>query len=174
MKSIQRIIALAVTSVFIVSPVFAQKPSSAPTPLQKVEYVLPYPGILPDHPLFVLKEFRDKILDFLIVDPLRKAEFYVLQADKRLGMGVMLIDKGKSELAVQTIAQGEKYFTQVVTVFEGVKQSEKEMPSYILERVIASMGKHEEVLTETLVKNSSVQSSLDLLKKTMEDIAKFR
>ncbi|MBI3576483.1 hypothetical protein HY086_00365, partial [Candidatus Gottesmanbacteria bacterium] len=68
----------------------------------KVEYLLPYPGILPDNPLYFLKAARDKIIEFLIADPVRKAEFYILQSDKRLGMTSMLLEKGNTTRAETT------------------------------------------------------------------------
>lgn len=175
MKIVQQVGFFVAVSAFIAIPVFAKidAPTSTPTE-QKVEYVLPYPGILPDHPLFALKELRDKVLDFLIVDPLRKAEFYILQADKRLGMGVMLINKGNAQLGVQNISQGEAYFTKVATTLVGVKASGKEIPAYLLDRMTKSMDKHEEVLTEILTRATGIQSSLDVLKKTMEDVAKLK
>ena len=101
---------------FIVSisrPVYAAVPSSnvtgsptiaaTPAPVvkagtvieKKQEYLFPLPGILPDHPLYFPKQVRDGIMDRLIVDPLRKAEFLVLQADKRLNMGKVLVEQGK-------------------------------------------------------------------------------
>ena len=57
-----------------------------PTPVDPdvigIEYVLPYPGILPTHPLYFLKIVRDRIIELLISDRVNKAEFYILQADK--------------------------------------------------------------------------------------------
>ena len=53
-----------------------------------INYPLAYPGILPDNPLYPLKMLRDRIVFFLINDPFKKAEFNLLQADKRLGAGL--------------------------------------------------------------------------------------
>lgn len=160
------------------SSIFAQTPVpsiSLPVPIMtKNDYVLPYPGILPDHPLYILKRARDRILDFLIIDPLRKAEFYILQADKRLGMGALLFDKGKEGEAMQSIMQGEKYLFQASENLITLKNSSKEIPGYIIERLTKASIKHKEVLTEMFVKASGVQSSLDVLKKTIEDIAKLK
>src|SRR3989304_6415715 len=57
------------------------------TPDNKIVYQLPYPGILPDHPLYTLKAVRDRIQVFLTRDNLKKAEIYLLYSDKRLAMG---------------------------------------------------------------------------------------
>ena len=72
-----------------------------------IEYTLPYPGILPDSPLYFLKTARDKIVSFLISDPLKKAEFNLLAADKRLNSGIFLFNKGKEKykLALSTISK---------------------------------------------------------------------
>ena len=37
------------------------------TPQEKIAYNLPYPGLLPDNPLYLAKVVRDRIADFLIL-----------------------------------------------------------------------------------------------------------
>ncbi len=99
MKIIIFSVIIVLASFLFYTKIFAVTPPAAVTPapvVPKVEYNLPYPGILPDHPLYFLKQLRDKILDFLITDPVKKAEFYILQADKRLSMGIALTDEKKS------------------------------------------------------------------------------
>jgi len=93
---------------------FAQKISPVPTP--QVSYELPYPGLLPDSPLYFLRIIRDKTVDFLISDPLKKAEFDLLQADKRLNAGIYLFNKNKrkTSLALSTISKAENYFEQAL------------------------------------------------------------
>ena len=54
------------------------------TPTPTPNYLLPYPGMLPDNPLYMLKAMRDRVINFLIADSQKKAEFYLLQSDKRL------------------------------------------------------------------------------------------
>ena len=60
------------------------------TPQEKVIYNLPYPGLLPDSPLYITKVIRDKITDFLTRDNLKKAELYLLYSDKRVSMSLVL------------------------------------------------------------------------------------
>lgn len=169
MKIVQRIGSFVIASLLLVTPVFAQK----------IEYVLPYPGILPDHPLYTIKLVRDRILDFLIVDPLRKAEFSVLQADKRLGMGVALAEKGNAALAEVALSKGEKYLARAAGSLISVASSGKEVPAYLLDRVIKAAAKHEEILTKLTTRFTGkeldgLRSSMELLKKTIEDIAKIK
>src|SRR3989344_5431146 len=69
--------------------------SETPEIKKSVEYNLPYPGLLPDSPFYSLKSLRDKIVSFLISSPLKKAEFNLLQADKRLNAGLYLFNSAK-------------------------------------------------------------------------------
>ncbi|MCL4360497.1 DUF5667 domain-containing protein [Patescibacteria group bacterium] len=127
-----------------------------------IEYTLPYPGILPDHPLYFLKQIRDKILDWLIVDPGKKADFLILQADKRLAMGIALTDEGKTVLAEQTISKGEKYMDRAVGELETLKDSGKFFPPGLLDHLRLSMAKHTEVLGGMITQASgTVRSGLE-------------
>lgn len=127
---------------------FAQEESPSPTPSPSpapVQYVLPYPGLLPGHPLYPIKAGRDKIIEFLITDPLKKADFYILQADKRLNAGILLSQQGKWEVAEETISKGENYLEMAT----GKTRSAKEASQPIDERIIRlhlSALKHQEVL----------------------------
>ena len=114
---------------------------------KSVEYELPYPGILPDNPLYFLKVARDRIVGLLISDPLKKAEFDLLQADKRLNTGVYLFkkDKNKQALAFSTISKGENYFEEAIAKVKEAKQQKMETND-VLRRLWDSSRKHEEVL----------------------------
>lgn len=137
-----------ITLSMLVTTVLAATKSSDVMMKLKVEYVLPFPGILPDNPLYFLKAGRDRIMDFLIVDPVRKAEFYILQADKRLGMATMLLDKGNTTLAETTLSKGETYMDKAVSTLVNLKRSGKEIPGYLVDRLTRSVAKHGEVITE--------------------------
>lgn len=108
----------------------------------EVKYVLPFPGILPDHPLYKLKAFRDRILEFLIRDPERKVDFYLLMADKRLNMGIMLAQKANLQLAESTVSKGEKYFVKGVDLLE----KQKKVNNAAVDKYIKSAKKREEVI----------------------------
>ena len=80
------------------------RPITTPEPKnQQVEYALPYPGILPDHPLYFLKNVRDWLLKIFISQPVRKTEFEMLLSDKSLNMAIFLADQGKKDLALKTL-----------------------------------------------------------------------
>ena len=135
----------------VVSAPMASFAATVPDPAmeKKPEYLLPFPGILPDHPLWFLKAVRDGIMDRLIVDPLRKAEFHILQADKRLNMGVVLLEQGKRALAETTISKGEKYMERAVSGLAAFKSTGMPVPASIIDKLARSMEKHLEVLEKT-------------------------
>lgn len=82
----------------------------------QVNYFLPYPGLLPGTLLYPLKMVRDAAVGFLISDPVKKAKFDLLQADKRVGAAQMLEENGDAKkLAVPTFSKAANYFEQAIT-----------------------------------------------------------
>lgn len=132
------------------------------------EYTLPYPGLLPDNPLYFLKALRDRVVDFLISDPLKKADFYLLQADKRLNAGVYLIRQGKSkyQLAESTISKGENYFERAISKVKEAKRQKMETGE-ITQRLYQAAKKHQGVLSSLGkdVKDSNARKSLSNIEK---------
>lgn len=154
---------------------------SAPSPVleKKQEYLLPFPGILPDHPLYFFKQVRDGILDRLIVDPLRKAEFHVLQADKRLNMGKVLIEQGKGTLAETTISKGEKYMERAVSGLTAFKSTGRPVPASLVDRLTRSMEKHVEVLDGLITSTTGSDQAgligtLEFVKKLQSEAEKLK
>lgn len=108
------------------------------------EYTLPYSGILPDSPLYFLKVTRDRIISLLISDNLKKAEFNLLQADKRLGGGIGLVEKGNFTLAEPTFSKGLNYLEEAVVKLEDAKKEGKDVKG-LVEKMSLSLKKHTEV-----------------------------
>lgn len=109
---------LFILGVFLGSLVFAPVALTANfNSVANVDYVLPYPGILPDNPLYFLKVARDNFVSFLVTNPVKKSFYYLLLADKRLASGKVLIETGKIDLGVTTIVSGEKYLSKAVDQF---------------------------------------------------------
>lgn len=144
-------------SVFAVTPVATEAASQDEnTKPNKVDYILPYPGILADHPLYFLKKLRDQILERLISDPARKVEFYILQADKQLNAGIFLGEKNKQVLALTMFAEEGKFMDQAVKNAAFYQSQGKNVPGYLVERLNNAIDKHIKVLTEL---EQSVQES---------------
>jgi len=118
----------------------------------KNNYQLPYPGLLPDNPLYFLKAARDRIIEFLISDPLKKAEFDLLSADKRLAVGVALFDKKKYELSETTISKGENYFEDGIKNLDNAKREGRQIDPSLLVNFDLSTKKHKEILGSLTVR----------------------
>jgi hypothetical protein len=146
---------------------------------QKVEYTLPYPGILPDHPLYNLKRFRDYVLERLISDPVRKTEFYMLQGDKRLAMGMALAAQGKGALSESTISKGEKYMEKAVSGISALKTNGGAVPPHVVGNLENSLGKHAEVVTALIAsaqdaEKAGLNASLVLVQQLLQTVAGLR
>lgn len=162
------VIAVLLFLVYLPSYSYAQEeqasssPKQAVTPTQTpIDYKLPYPGILPDNPLYFIKTFRDRLVGFLISDPVRKAEFDVLQADKRIGMGDLLVDKKKWDLSYSTISKGENYFQEAIDNAQLSKKEHKNV-SATVRKLSASIQKHIQVTT-SLVKKVPSQKKQEFI-----------
>lgn len=121
--------------------------TAAPTPKSEIQYYLPYPGILPDHPLYPLKMIRDRIWLWFTTDSLKKAEVLLLFADKRLGAGKALIEGNKLNLGFSTLEKAEKYLERVVEQLETAKKKGKQVRQ-TAEKLKTAAAKHQEVLTK--------------------------
>jgi hypothetical protein len=126
-------------------------PEATVSPEPKVDYYLPYPGILPDSFLYPLKMVRDRILLILTFDPVQKAERLLLFADKRLKAGEALIEGGKEELGLETLSKGEKYLEQAIVQAERAKTAGKETTA-LYEKLAQASLKHQEVLGNLILK----------------------
>ncbi len=120
------------------------------TPDNKVVYQLPYPGILPDNPLYFLKVTRDKVQDFLTRDNLKKAQLYLLFSDKRLVMAEALEKKGETTLALSTLSKGEKYFLKIPPLLRQAKEQGTSPSAELVDRIKISSKKHQEVIGRLL------------------------
>lgn len=147
MKKIILSFFLIFSLLFIFSfPAFAQENTGEATKsAQKIDYDLPYPGMLPDNPLYILKTARDRIVSILISDPFKKAEFNLLTSDKRINAARMLSEKNKPELAVSTLSKSNNYFHGALSSAIEAKDMGKNVDTVLHNLKLASL-KHREVL----------------------------
>ncbi len=172
------ILLFAIGIIFSLSlkPIYAAAsplPSSNPTPTS-VDYSLPYPGILPDSPLYILKAIRDRVVSFFISDPLKKAEFDLLMADVRLNAAQYLFDKGEAKysLAETTISKGENYFFEALNMANVAKQQGAPVNDFISKLILASQ-KHQEVINQLELKTTGdLKSRMALDEKRSQDYEK--
>lgn len=134
-----------------------------------VQYDLPYPGILPDNPLYFLKVVRDNLLGLFITDPLKKADYDLLQANKRLVSARGLIDEGKNDLAITTLSKSGNYFDQAIANATQVKnQGGDANPT--LSNLLTAAKKHQQVIGEMAAKTKGdTKTTLRLLQERAHD-----
>lgn len=156
-----------IVALLFVQTAFAQEAS----PSARNTYQLPYAGLLPDSPLYFLKAFRDRVVELLISDPLKKSEFDLLSADKRLSMGIALYDKKKYELSESTISKGENYFEDGVKNLESAKKEGRQIDPSLLVSYDLSTKKHREILQNLIAKSSGTIKNK--LVKNLERVNRF-
>lgn len=182
MKRILIILQLLLLScVFYTLPVFAadSTPSSSnggaemlspsPTP---VDYQLPYPGLLPDNFLYKLKTLRDRIIGFLISDPLKRIDFDILQADKRYNASMYLFRASpeKEDLIVSTVSKADNYMEEAIGQLELAKKQGIGIQD-LTDKLLLSNQKHLEVIG-TIEKTApeTLKKSLDQEKQRITHI----
>lgn len=143
----------------------------------EIEYDLPWPGVLPDHPLYWLKMIRDRIWGFLIRDPLKKSQWCLLMADKRIWAAQLLIDKGKFGLVVSTVTKAEKYLERAVSRAYQAEEMGKG-DKIFFEKIAKASLKHEEILQEILDKapeelKTVIEETLEYPKSAKQKILKL-
>lgn len=131
---------------------------------QRVDsYQLPYPGLLPDNPLYPVKMVRDQVIRVLIGDSLKKAEFDLLTAEKRFSAGMALLEQstGKETLAQSTLSKGQNYFEDAI---ESAIKAEKEGQeiAIVAEHLFLSAKKQKKIVAELQKKQKKEQA--DVLK----------
>ena len=117
--------------------------------LEEDDYSLPYPGILPDHPLYFLKMIRDRVKLWLTRDALARAELMLHYADKRVAASLSLAEKGKAGLAASTATKAEMYFEQALGEVERAADSGRDTSTFY-EKALRSSKKHQKVLVGVL------------------------
>lgn len=144
------LIAVFILSFFYPFSVIAYEDVSTSS-AENIVYELAYPGILPTSPFYSIKMIRDRIIGYLISDPMKRAEFSLLQADKRLQAGVSLLikDRSQSVLAVSTISKGENYFAEAIDETLNAKMQKNETFDMRVKLSVAAR-KHEEILVSVV------------------------
>jgi Domain of unknown function (DUF5667) len=173
-KVLQSALFLILFSVFSFQTSFAQVAASPSATPVAVDYTLPYPGILPDNPLYFVKALRDQVVSFFISDPLKKAQFDLLMSDVRLNAATYLFAKGESKysLAETTISKGENYFYNSLQQIQSAKQQGMDVNDTVSKLVTASM-KHQEVITGLMPKTSGdVKQRLTIDLQRAKDLEK--
>jgi hypothetical protein len=116
-------------------------------PVIAIDYALPYPGILIDHPLYFLKRFRDSLMTLFITSPVRKADFYILQSDKYLAMVVMFDAKNNWVGMLKAAKESVKNFDHAIAQVKISKSQGGIVLKGEQDRMVNSLSKHIEILS---------------------------
>lgn len=165
---IKRCIIIIVISFFIstlVTPAFAQTTvdisNTSPTP---IPYDLSYPGLLPGHPFYFLKQARDNMLTLLIGKPLDKASFLLLQADKQASAGQILMTQKKDmQLVNKSLFNAQKSFDEAIACTKDAKNQGLSTGDIIQKLQIASKKHHELVEDISRKANAAEKKSLEII-----------
>lgn len=141
--------------------------SSVSAKLEATDYYLPYPGILPDHPLYWLKMARDRISLALIREPLVHFEKLLLFADKRIGAAEVLIKGRKFFLGVSTASKAEIYLERAVAEFEAL-QKQGQTTAILNDQIEKAVAKHKEVLGNLEKETTEEKGTLTSLREKTE------
>lgn len=145
---------------------------------KKVIYELPYVGILPDNPLYFIKQIRDKIIELIIRDYQKKADFYLLSSDKQAGIAIQLNKKGKTKLALQSLSQSELLSLKIYSLYVNSKKQGVTFNESFIYRLKLSNVKHRQVI-EIFIKElpqgneNEINKIVDLNEKMKKNLEKM-
>ncbi len=134
-----------------------------------IVYTLPFPGILPTHPLYFLKTLRDTLIEKMITNDVKKAEFYILQADKRLQMSIVLSGGENNELTEAIRSDALMYREKSFTMLSKAAAKNIAVPRYVLEKLLVSAKKHEEVLQDMVVDTTPVTNLISNIEALLKE-----
>ncbi len=163
-KTLIELILVFIVSLCLASPIASVSSVASPSATvatNTLDYALPFPGILPDHPLYQIKILRDKILLFFTRDPIKKVNLEFLISDKQLVMGKLLWEKGKTDLAVETLNKSEKGLLSVVMSLNELKKINT-LPTGLTDKVELSAKKHEEIISNLLAETNDETKKKEL------------
>lgn len=174
MKVLQVLVTTIILSYLFTSFSFAQtitlSASESATPdIQPavIQYDFPYPGILPDHPLYIVKVARDHLVGFLINDPIKKAEFNLLQSDKKIFAAQLLFEKDEDSLAAETLSKSNNYMHHAISDAKKAQNVKKTAANDVIGKIGISIDKHQQaieiLLKEDTNEKQSIQGELDRL-----------
>ena len=115
--------------------------------LPKMEYYLPYPGVLPDSPMYKIKMIRDRVALWLTFGEEKKARKELAYADKRINAAMYLVEGGKLGLGVTTATKAEKYLEKAVERVVRMSTEGQDAKSFLADLSRATQ-KHLEILEQ--------------------------
>lgn len=111
-----------------------------------------YPGMLPDHPLYVFKSIKYNLQGFFIFGDEERAQWYLKLADKRLAEFRALVEKGNIDLAIQQLNQATNFSRLAQQHFDQFIKSHSNLNVEELARRLKAQGERQQLfLSQTPV-----------------------
>lgn len=80
-----------------------------------IDYFLANPGkVLPDNPIWPLKVIRDQVWYYSTTDDGRRADLYLLFADKRVAASLKLFENGEYNTGFSTLLKSQQYLEKAL------------------------------------------------------------
>lgn len=130
---------------------------------------LPYPGLLPDSPIYFLKIMRDKVKGFFFFGEDGKAQYALTLAEKRLSEAKALADKGEDELASTTAEQAGIENENAQEHLAKAEAEGKDVAT-IVNRLAANSARQQAVLARVLEKapeqaKAAIERAMEMSKR---------
>lgn len=132
----------------------------------RVNYELPYPGILPGNPLYSVKSVRDSMMQWMMRDNIKKATLRLQISDKHARGAQMLLKDKDYDRAEQILIDGEEMFEKAIEDALNAKEQGASPTSEFKNKLKTSNLKHKEVISDIL--KSIPQNERDGFKKSLD------
>lgn len=129
---------------------FSTQPAFGETVDSRVNYELPYPGILPDNPLYRVKSARDSIMQWMMRDNIKKAHLRLQISDKKVRGAQMLLKDKDYKRAEDILEDGEQMFEKAIEDALNAKEQGASPTSEFKEKLKFSNLKHKEVIIDII------------------------
>ncbi|MBP9691625.1 hypothetical protein KBD81_06115 [Candidatus Woesebacteria bacterium] len=124
---------------------------------ERVIYQLPYPGLLPDSPIYFIKQIRDSILIFTTRDTGKKARLFLQISDKHMASALALAEKGRDTLAQEQLMKAEDQSLKIPPLLREIKEQGGSYPDDLVMDLYESNKKHREVITDVMKKTTETE-----------------
>jgi len=135
-----------------------------------VDYDLPFSGMLPDNPFYIIKKARDHMYIFFTRDHIKKSELLLKVSDKKVSMAEQLAEKEKWDLVVETLEDSQDDCDQMLFSMETSQKIGTSPSPELVVIAQTSNQKREEVMEQLLLDApEKYQSPIeDIIKKNID------
>lgn len=135
---------------------------------------LPESGLTPDSSFYFLKAWKEAIQTFFTFGAENKAKQYLHLADVRLAEYERMVEKGKNEIAQNTLSKYEKQLSSALEKIQEIKQKGKDIKN-LVQKFEETTLKHIEILERNLVKvpesaKNGVENAIENSRKGIERV----